>query len=207
MVGHFPVSTLHILVERNSRTKDFTVKTSLALCGRTLVASDLQAHVNPAFETCVSNLVRELKKYEDDLGRTPEVQKHEKGTRQDLQPTVDPDPAALDAAVGDGDYGAFRRAAVGYEEPVRQRVGRWLERYPDVEARVGKDLSVEDFVEDVFLSAFEGYDHRPKEIRFGDWLERLIDPAVKALAQRDGELENVRMARSARLAEDGPGAV
>lgn len=206
MVEHFPVSTLHVLVEHNARTRDFTVKTSLALCGRTLVAGDLQPHVHPAFENCVDNLVRELKEYEGELGRTSERRKQSKGTHQSLLPTVDPDPAALDAAAADGSYTAFRRAAAGYEEPVRLRVGRWLERYPELGARVGRDLSLEDFVEEVFLNAFECYGIRPREIRLGDWFESLIDSAVRGLSRGDGELENVRLARSARLAEEGPEA-
>jgi len=49
----------------------------------------------------------------------------------------------------------------------------------------------------VFLDAFEGYEQRPKDVRFGDWLVNLIDPAVKEMLRHPDEvLENVSMARS-----------
>ena len=52
-VEHFPVASLHVLVERNVRTNDFTVKTDLFLTGETIVSGDHDAHVYPAFERCV----------------------------------------------------------------------------------------------------------------------------------------------------------
>ena len=68
--------------------------------------------------------------------------------------------------------------------------------------------ALDDLVEEVFLCAFEGYSSRPKEARLGNWIEGLIDPAVKEL-QRNGhdELENIKMARTARAARQGPDAV
>jgi hypothetical protein len=62
-------------------------------------------------------------------------------------------------------------------------------------------------VEEVFLTAFDQYDRRPAGLRLGDWLDSLIDPAVKALHRNgDAELENINLARSARAADRGPGA-
>jgi ribosome-associated translation inhibitor RaiA len=207
-VENFPVSDLHILVEGNARSNDYSVKTSLVLTGETLVSSDHYPDPYTAFERCITNLVENVRAYKDRLGNVPERQKHEKGTHQEAEPTLDPDPAALDAAVREGDYAAFRTAALGYEEPVRRRIGRWVERYPAVNARIGKGLTIDDLVEEVFLNAFESYEKRPKEIRFGDWLEHLIDLSVKTLAgKRDEELENVRMAQSALEAEQGPGTI
>jgi hypothetical protein len=134
--------------------------------------------------------------------------KQEEGTHHELLPTLDPEPEAVEAAVRAGDYTSFRMATTGYDEPVRAHVGRWVERYPEVAARIGKDLQIGDIVEDVFLTAFEEYEHRPPQVRFGAWLGQLIDSAVKAMARRpDDELENVRLARLAREAEAGRGAV
>src|SRR5262249_26966272 len=142
--------------------------------------------------------------YKDRMSKETERQKHEKGTHQDLQPDVDPDSAKIEQATASGDYDAFRVATIGYEEPVRKRVGRWVERYPEVAARIGKELQIADLVEEVFLVAFDGYDHRPKEARFGDWLEKLIDPAIKKITNgRNGELDDVRRAQTARDAEAG----
>jgi ribosome-associated translation inhibitor RaiA len=205
LVEHFPVSDLHVLVEHNARSKDYSVKTSLFLTGETLVSSDRNTQVYTAYERCVNNLIEDVRAYKERLGRVPERQKQEKGTRQELEPDLSPDVAALDAAVRDGDYAAFRRAAYGYEEPLRKRIGRWIERYPEVGARIGKGLEIADVVEGVFLNAFEGYGQRPGAVRFGDWLERLIDPAVKTLGKDGGaELENVRLARTALEAEQRP---
>jgi ribosome-associated translation inhibitor RaiA len=198
-VEHFPVASLHMVLEQFPRDSTFRAKLSLTLTGTTLVSLDDGPQLHAAYERCVHNLMEQVQAFKARLGNESEVQKQEKGTHQDLVPDVDPDPQALEAAVQGEDYNAFRTATLGYEEPVRKRIGRWIERYPAASARIGKGLEIEDLVEEVFLDAFEGYARRPKEIRFGDWLERLIDPAVKEIVNgRNGELENVRLARAAR---------
>jgi ribosome-associated translation inhibitor RaiA len=207
-VKNFPISDLHVLVERNHRNNDYSVKTSLRLTGETLVSSDHDVGAHPAFERCVNNLVEGVRAYKDRLGNLEERQKQQKGTRQALQPTEGPDLEALGSAVADGDYARFRTAAYGYEGPLRLRVGRWAQRYPEVDAQIDKALKIADIVEEVFLQAFEGYEHRPKDVRFGEWLDELIDPAIKALKRKgDEELENISLARSAVEAELGRGAV
>jgi len=207
-VQHFPLSDVRVLVDRNQRSNDYSVKVTLLLDGATLVANDHDTALHAAFERCLNSLLQNVQAYKDRLERVPERQKRLKRTHQDLEPSVDPDPRALEAAVAAGDYAAFRLAAVGYEEPLRKRVGRWVERYPQVNAQIGRNLEVADIVEEVLLSAFEGYMERPRENRFGDWLEALIDPAVKTLqGRREEELENISLARSAVEAEQGPGAV
>ena len=207
-VGAFPLHDVRVLVERNERSNDYSVKVTVILDGATLVGNDHDAAMYAAFDRCLSSLSENVRAYKDRLGQVPERQKQVKGTHQELEPDVDPDRAALDAAVEAGDYAAFRLAAVGYEEPLRKRVGRWVERYPDVAAQIGRRLEVADIVEEVLLTAFEGYARRPKDLRFGDWLEALIDPAIKTLrVKRDEELENINQARSAVEAEQGPGAV
>jgi ribosome-associated translation inhibitor RaiA len=208
MVRNFPVSKLHVLVSYRPRTTDYTVRTSLILCGETLVSSDHHPQAHAAFEHCIQNLVRELRRYKDRLGDVSERAKQVEGTHHELIPTLAPDAEAVDSAVDEGDYGAFRAALAGYDGPVSTQVGRWIERYPEVAARLGVDLHVNDIVEDVFLTAFEEYEHRPKEIRFGEWLGRYIDTAIKAIAAHpDRELENVNMARLARETQTGPGTV
>lgn len=208
MVRNFPVSKLHVRISYRHRTTDYVVRTSLILPGDTLVSSDHHPQAHAAFEHCINNLVREVQRYKDQLGDVPERTKQLEGTHHNLIPTIAPDAEAIENAVRDGDYAAFRTATSGYEEPVSAQVGRWVERYPSVAARLGVDLNIGDLVEDVFLIAFEEYEHRPKEIRFGEWLGRHIDTAVKAMADHpDAEMENVNMVRLARQAEAGPGAV
>ena len=207
-VEHFPVASLHVLIEHNARTKDYSVKTEVFLTGATLVSREIDPQPYTAFERCLDNLAKELRAYKDRLGRVSERHKTEKATHQTVQPTALPDMAAIDAAVRDGDYAAFRTATFPYEEPVRKRIGRWVERYPEIEARIGKGLEIADIVEEVFLNAFQGYGRRPAGESFGEWLDRLIDPAVKALLKNpEAELENIRLARAARAAEQGTEAV
>jgi ribosome-associated translation inhibitor RaiA len=209
LVRDFPVSALHLQVEHFPRSTGWRVKMSLVLTGATLTSLDDDAELHPAFDRCVNNLVKDVHAYKDRMSQVEEVSKQAKGTHQEVEPTLDPDPAAVDRAVAEGDYAAFRTATFGYEEPLRKRVGRWVERYPEVSALIDRRIKIDDIVEAVFLDAFEAYeDRRLHDVRFGDWLERLIDPAVKALmAHPDKELENINLARSARVAENGPGAV
>jgi ribosome-associated translation inhibitor RaiA len=208
MVRQFPVSKLHVLISYRQRTTDYAVRTSLILPGDTLVSSDHHPQAHAAFEHCINNLVRELQRYKDRLDDGPERAKQLQGTHHDLLPTIPPDATAIDAAIGAGDYAAFRTAIMGYDEPIRAQVGRWVERYPAVAGRIGNDLHIDDIVEDVFLIAFEDYEHRPQEIRFGEWLGRHIDTAIKAMATHpDAEMENVNMIRLAREAETGSGRV
>jgi len=207
-VAHFPLSDVRVVVERRERTNDYAVKVVLLLDGATVVSSDHDTGLHGAFDRCLQSVIENIRAYKDRLGQVPERQKQEKNTHQTLEPTVDPDPKALDAAADAGDYAAFRLAMQGYEEPLRKRVGRWVERYPAVNARIGRGLKVSDIVEDVLLDAFEGYGRRPQDMRFGDWLGALIDPALKATANGKGaELENVNLARSAVEAAQGRGSV
>lgn len=204
-VENFPKADLHVLIEYNNRNNDYSVKTSLILTGATLVASDHSATIHPAWENCLHNLTRELVEYKGRLGQEEERHKTQQGTHQRLEPDTDPDMAKLEKAVEEGDYAAFREATLGFEEPLRRRVGRWLERYPDLNARIGHGLTVADIVEDVFLTAFEGWPTHPVEVRMGDWLESLIDPTIHAIQQHpDEELENVSMARTLRGVEPHP---
>lgn len=204
MVRNFPVSKLHVLISYRHRTSDYAVRTSLILSGETLVSSDHHPQAFTAFEHCIDNLVREVRRYKDQLGAVPEQAKQREGTHHDLIPTIPPDAEAIEAAVRDGDYAAFRTATSGYEEPVTALMGRWIERYPEVASHLGRDLHIGDLVEDVFLIAFEEYENRPKDIRLGEWLGRHIDSAIKAMANHpEEEMENVNMVRLARQAETG----
>ncbi len=204
-VEAFPLSDVHILVERNTRSNDFSVKITLMLPGETLVGNDHDTFALAAFERCLMGLEENIRAYKDRLDRAPQRQKLQKGTHQEMEPGTGPDSETVDQAVRDSNYAAYRTATLAYEEPVRKRIGRWLERYPDVARRIDRDLKVADLVEEVFLAAFEGHERRPMDIRYGDWLESLIDPAVKALGKRgDRELENINLVRSAVEAEGGP---
>jgi ribosome-associated translation inhibitor RaiA len=207
-VADFPLSDLHVLVERNERRNDYAVKVTLLLDGTTLVDQDHDVAMHAAFERCLRSLMENVRAYKDQLGQVPERHKQQKGTHQGLAPSIDPDPSALEASVAAGDYTAFRLALIGYEEPLRKRVGRWVERYPDLDAHIGGALNIADIVEEVFLCAYEHFSQRPQEVRLGDWLTGWIDPSLKALRERpEEELENINQVRTAVEFDHGPGAV
>lgn len=202
-VGNFPMAECRVVIEHRSRSNEYVVKLSLLLPGKDLVTSHHDPVLHAAFEQALAPLEDLVKAYKDQLGQVEDRRKHEAGTVQDVIPDMPLDGAALDEAVSAGDYPAYRLLVAGYEDVLRLRVGRWVERYPAVQARMGKGLETVDLAEAVLLAAFEGHDARPPGVRYGDWLEGLIDPTVRAFEQHpDEELENVNMARSA--VEAGP---
>src|SRR5207249_7017798 len=112
---------------------------------------------------------------------------------------ADADSGVLGEAVRSGNYRTFRMALTGCEEWLRKRAGRWIQRYPEAEARVGRGLAIGDLVEAVYLNAFERYAHRPTAVPLHEWLDSLIDPALKTLMRHpDEERENASFARSTR---------
>jgi ribosome-associated translation inhibitor RaiA len=200
----FPVSDLYIVARRHARSNDYHVKTSLVLPGKTLFTGERDAVLYSAYERCISKLVQKVEAYKRSLSNQEEVAKQEKGTHKLVEPSVDPDPAVLMEAVRSADYAAFRRATLGYEEPIRKRIGRWIQRYPEIEAQLGKGLTLADFVEEVFLNAFERYPRRPAGLALGEWLESLIDPSIKALLDHpDEEKQNISFARTVTEASSG----
>lgn len=198
-VEKFPVSDLYITVSFQSRTGAYRVNTALVLPGRTLAAGDHDTNVYTAFKRCVRKLVRRLEGYQADLNDSDERAKHQKGTHQNLIPQIEPDAEVLKQSVADQDYVAFRGATSVYEEPLRKRIGRWAQRYPKIEQQIGDKLTLDDMVEEVFLNAFERYEQRPDEVPLGEWLDHLIDPSIRLLAEHPAEeLENIEFARSLR---------
>jgi len=197
-VQNFPVADLHIMIEGNARSNDVSVKLTLILPGQTLVANDHDRVLSAAFERCGDSLAAAVEGYKAKLDGQAARQKAEKGTVHPLRPTTDIDQSALDAAVDAGDYARFRAVLMAFEDAVQARAGRWVQRFPEYEARIGKDVKMSDVTEEIFLTAFDQYESRPEGLHLGDWLERLIDPSVKALMTRTTEeLENINLARTA----------
>jgi ribosome-associated translation inhibitor RaiA len=197
VVEEFPVSDLYITIIYHKPSNDYHVKTALVLSGRTLFTGDRDDAFYPAYERCMRKLVKKVEAYKHRLSNQEEQSKRQKGTYQDVSPSFTPDSAVLAQAVDAGDYAAFRRAASAYEESVRKRVGRWVQRYPALEAEIDVRLTIDDVVEEVFLNAFDQYDNRQGVVPVGEWLESLIDPSVKALMRHpDQELENINWART-----------
>ena len=204
-VENFPVADLHVLVEGNARSNDVSAKLTLILPGSTLVTNDHDVVLTTAFERCLKSLLHEVEGYKSRLDNEAERQKVEKGTLHKVLPTTDIDLAAVESAVADGDYARFRNAMLPYEEAVDGRAGRWVQRFPKYEARIGKDIKMSDVVEEIFLTAFDEYPRRPSGIPLGEWLDELIDRSVKELMTRtDQELENINLNRTALAATNSP---
>lgn len=109
----------------------------------------------------------------------------------------------LAQVVAANDYRAFQRALTGHEEWLRDRVGRWVQRFPVVDLEIDKGVTIADLVEEVYLNAFERYAERVKGLSATDWLNDLIDPSVKLFVRHpDEEQENVRAAEA--WVEPGP---
>jgi ribosome-associated translation inhibitor RaiA len=196
--GNFPEGDARALIEWNGRNNEYSVKLTLILPGETLVTSDHDPVAHAAFKRAVASLERELEGYKDRLDRVDGWRTQDAATASPLTPAESVDGTALDAAVAAGDYPAFRAAVGPYEDALRLRIGRWVERYPEIQARMGRDFDVMDLTEGVLLTAFEKHPHRHLEVPYGEWLEGLIDPTVRAVAHDPaGELANINMARSA----------
>jgi ribosome-associated translation inhibitor RaiA len=197
-VGNFPQADLRVLIERNARSDEYAVKLTLILPSEVLVTSDHDRVLHAAFERSLASLEDEVKEYKDRLGQAPERRKAEAGTDRELVPSVALDADALDRAVAAGDYAAFRAAIAPYEDSLRVRAGRWVERHPTLQAQMGKGLETVDLAEGVFLAAFEQHASRPPVVPYGTWLENLLDPVLRAIERHpDRELENINMARAA----------
>lgn len=207
-VAKFPVSDLRVKVEFSPRSREYTVKTTLNLPNHTLVDTAHHAQPVPAYEQCVAALMSELSRYEARLEGDRDYHKEQAHTRQHVEPSVDPDADELWRAVEADDYSAFRQALFGYEESARKRAGRLIERRDALNSQVGRAFSMEEVTEAVFLRAFANHASRPLNGRLGEFIEAQIDPTLHALeSDRDAELENVRMVRSAREAIEGADAV
>ncbi len=196
-VRRFPLSDLYITILRHARSNDHYVKTSLVLPGTTLFTGDHDEHPAPAFERCVRKLVHKVEAHKASLANEDEKAKHQKGTYQQIVPSDTPDAEQIEQAVSDGDYVRFRTAMTVYDDALRKRLGRWIQRYPELEARIGVDIQIDDAIEEVLLNAFARYRDRPDSVPFSEWLENLIDPSVRLLAMHpDEEMENISFART-----------
>jgi ribosome-associated translation inhibitor RaiA len=193
----FPVSDLYITIAFHGRSNQYRITTSLVLPGRTLVTGDVSEVMEAGYDRCVRKLVKRVEAYKAALGNEPEQAKEVEGTHQAVVPTHELDADAISAAVEAGDYNAFRHALAPYEDRLNDRIGRYVQQFPEIETRLGETYTIGDFVEEVYLNAFERFEHRPNEVRLGEWLEGLIAPSVKLVAENPAEeLENISFART-----------
>jgi ribosome-associated translation inhibitor RaiA len=199
-VQDFQNSDLNIGITYHKPSHTYNVEAKLRLPGRSLVTADRDAYLDSAYQRCVRKLYQKVKAYKKHPDRGAEEAAERRATLDDnVVAPEDPDTGPLQEHVRAGEYLAFRDDLVLYEDWLRLRVGRWVQRYPEAEARVGDGLKIGDLVEEVYLNAFEHFTERPDGVALSAWLEQLIDPSLKALLRHpDEERENASLARTLR---------
>jgi len=200
-VKDFPAAQLWLTIVYHPRSNVFHAQAKLKLPGTTIITG----HRDPSLETavgwCADKVVRRVRAYQaqPDYAALDQAQRRAQLDQKVIAPS-EPDAGKLGEAVQHDDYPAFRHALLHHEEPLRMRVGRWVQRYPEVQAEIGNRFEIADIVEEVFLQAFERHADRPLHIPFHEWLESLMDPAIKALWRDPEERREARVAVSG-----GPG--
>jgi len=197
-VSDFPMSDLSIKVVYHPRSSVYHVKLALKLPGQTLFTGEENPYLDTAFQRCLTKMTLRVEdhKARPDGQRTAEAVGRRIAFDRDLVAPEAPEAGPLAEAARAGDYRTFRNSLAGYEEWLRKRIGRWIQRYPEADSQVGNGLSLGDVVEEVYLNAFEHFTRRPTTTRLSDWLDSLIDPSVKALLLHPDEVrENASLAR------------
>jgi ribosome-associated translation inhibitor RaiA len=204
-VQDFPSAELSVTVLHHDRAEAYHVEARLKLNGKSVVSGDWDAYLDSAFQRCLRKLIRKVEAYRARPDRRAEEEALRRRDVENLNREVvapeGPEGGVLGRVVAAGDYKIFRDVMSGYEDWLRKRVGRWIQRYPKVEAQVGTTLHIGDVVEEVFLNAFERFGRRPVEVPLHEWLDGLIDPSLKAFLRHGGdEAENASLVRSLRQA-------
>jgi len=199
VVAEFSDPRLHVNLTHFDNSSEYKIKLSLSFSGRNFVTGDVDMDMITTYTRCVRKLVKLVENYKSDKRMQPERDHFQAGTDHDIVANRKPNTERITTAVAKGDYVDFRIATYPYEADVRNHIGRWVQRYPEVNAMIGTKLDIADIVEEVFLNAFERFDSRPNEVRFGDWLEQLIDPSIKLIVDHpDEEMRNISFARTIR---------
>lgn len=199
-VRSFPSSQLNLLIIHHPRSDRFHAEAKLKLPGKTLFTGEWDAYADLAVNRCLAKLRHKVDHYRahPDHEALRQAEQRAALDRKYVAPT-DPDVGRLGQAVQAGDYSSFREGLADFEEWLRDRVGRWVQRYPDADERVGEVIPIADVVEEIYLMAFERYHERPDEIPFHQWLDDLVDPSLRAIYRNwDEERENVSLARTLR---------
>jgi len=197
LIEEFPTQILHINLEYNSNSQEYEVKLALVLPGQTFATGDVSKAWEPSLEKSVHKMIRRIEHYKSAMSGEPEQARIAAGTTMEVEPNRRMNGKQVVTAVESGNYTEFRKAMYPIESSLRDRVGRWVQRYPQIQAKIGTRFTIADIVEETFMLAFDQYEHWPSEMFFGQWVESLIDPAMKAIARDpEGELEVISFQRT-----------
>jgi hypothetical protein len=185
---------LGINAVRYPRSGDYHAEAKLRWQGPTLFSGGRGQHLDTALQACMDGLLRELSAAGPAAGGDG---------RAELDRDVVAPQGAGAGPAGEafraGDYARFRTALLTYEDWLRKRIGRWVQRYPEAEARLGRDILIGDLLEEVYLAAFEAFDRHPRDVPLHTWLDGLIDPALqRAMRHPDDVRQEASLARTLR---------
>jgi hypothetical protein len=196
-VAEFPDSRLWLTVVYHPHSGVYHAQAKLKLPGQTIITGHPSDYLDVALMRTIAKVLHRVERYKDrpDPQAVRLAERQAEQSEEVLAPT-DPDAGAVGEAFQRQDYAAFRRALASHETWVRTHVGRWIQRYPEVQLLLGEKFNTDDLVEEVFLLAFEHYAERPDDVPISDWLDSLIDPAVRALWHDPEEREAASFAQS-----------
>lgn len=197
VLGDMP-GELKIKIIFHPHRQEHHVKAALSLPRRTLFTGDWDSYLDTALLRAIRKLKHKAAAYRTEPDHVAdEVAERIEQMNRDIIAPENADMGPLGEAVASGDYRAFRSLLGGHEDWLRLRVGRWLERYPDAEAEVGRRVKIGDLVEEVLLTAFERYEGRSNDVPLHEWIDSLIDPALQTYCQHPvEERENISLVRS-----------
>jgi hypothetical protein len=196
----YPESHLRLSIVYHPNQEEYHAQAWLKLPGKRFVAGRYSPWLDYSLLRCFAKLRRHIESYKEEAA--PPVNGALSSRIPDagaIIPAPEHVAEALDKAIQWQDYRLFRRGLAGYEDWLRAHVASWVGRYPQMTRQLGVSIDVDDIVEEVFLNAFEQYPHRPHgpdAPTLSDWLNKLIDPSVKAIWRHPEELEAVDFART-----------
>jgi len=196
-VKDLPSSELAINVIYHTRSDVYHAQAKLKAPGATITTGEYAKSIEDAIKRCLEKATRRVETYLMNPDREALATAEKRAQlNEGVVGSPNPEFDRLAQAVRDQDYRTFRNGVQLDDEFVRLRVGRWVQRYPEIQQEIGRSLLIGDLVEEVFLVAFEKYNERPPHMNLHDWLEALIDPAVKAYFRDPQEREAVSYAQS-----------
>lgn len=201
-VSEFPNASLRVNVSYHPPSELYHVEAKLQLPGRTIFSGYKDAYLDTALQRCLRKMIHKTEAYKEHPDREAVwAAKHQAAFDTEVIAPEDPEVGPLAEAAAAGDYRTFRTALVGYEDWLRKRIGRLVQRHPEAQARLGRELLLGDVVEEVYLNAFEAFTGRPTDVRLSEWLEGLIEPSLRALLQHpEEESTAASLARTVRAA-------
>lgn len=197
LIAKFPTRVLHVNLKFNANSDQYEVRLALVLPGQTFATGGVDTAWHPVLETAVHKLKRRVEHYKEDLENVTARRHHAADHDHPVEPTQQIDGHALLSAVEADQYSDFRQLLSPFESSLRDRIGRWVQRYPQINAMIGESIFIADILEEVFLLAFERFAKRTPQLMLGPWLETLVDPAVQQIASDpERELEAIGFLRS-----------